>query len=394
MFDSATFRNPRSRDGECDVGRLLDAMLYYERVNLILDPSFYLGIVNRLGLADAAALLNHPTLVVSLVPEMPVVHTQSGGGTEFHSPTYIQFAGKEGKILRTDDVFGQIHFQIRRLPRFENVKRSDVRKTVKKASRTTLQSVLGGEYPTELYRSLVSDSETLKLFILGEARRIDFKIDSKLLNDLTIELIDIEGKILVTSDPPLEGLFRGRACPTWSFLLNAVHNYAVDLQLGQSFSSDVICGAESAEIADTRIDLSLQRASKTGKRIEAFEEAVFNEAHLFGEAYNEGRLTIGGALNLIDRSRPMREWMRGLPPNADVLREYHQALAKDVSLKDAPASVARFALFSGLTALVSPIVGLGLSAFDTFVVDNVAGGGWRPSFFIKNVREFIPEQDN
>ena len=390
MFESATIRQPRRKNGQFDVGRLLDAMLYYDRVHLILDPNSYLSLVAQLGLPDTRLLLCHPTLIVSLIPEMAAIRKEARNGVEIYYPNFIQWAGEQGKPIDPNDAVATIVAQMRR--RGDEVKRSQVDRTLNKANRTMLNRILGEKYSLDDYRSLVSDPHSFKLFALAAARRFGWEVNVAALQIAHLTVIEFGEGAFVASDPGIDTIFPRDEVQDWGLVLNAINDYAIELHLSQALSSDLICSPESAEIAAARIDITLQRATRSNNKIEAFEKATFQQSCLLGRAFSDGRLVMGGALNLIDRSRPMREWLRSLPPDADVFNEYQAALAKEPSFKTVPFGVARFAFFAGIGALVSPIVGVGLSAFDQFILDKLLTG-WRPNFFVKNVREFIPSTD-
>lgn len=69
MFEVATIRRLGEPEEKGDVGRILDAALYYGRIHLVMDLQFITKLIGLLGVADARALLNHPTFTSSLTIE-------------------------------------------------------------------------------------------------------------------------------------------------------------------------------------------------------------------------------------------------------------------------------------------------------------------------------------
>jgi hypothetical protein len=130
-------------------------------------------------------------------------------------------------------------------------------------------------------------------------------------------------------------------------------------------------------------------------QISAFEEMVFDEAHIFADAFNSGLISFAEALKVIDQSRRFRTWAKGLAPDANLLVEYHRATAKDTILNKLPASLARFAIFNGagiLADAAAPGASWATSAFDTFVIDRLLGG-WRPNFFVQNLQKTLAKAE-
>jgi hypothetical protein len=178
---------------------------------------------------------------------------------------------------------------------------------------------------------------------------------------------------------------------SWGTILGYIQDYAVDLYLSNAHSADMVTAPEVAEIASARVDLSLQRARRNEDQISAFEEMVFEEAHGFADAYNDGLITFAEALKVIDQSRRFRTWTKGLAPDADLIHEYHRAVTRETILGSLPASIARFAVFNGAGMLfdaVAPGEGLILSAIDTFIIERLLGG-WRPNIFVRNIQKAL-----
>lgn len=156
------------------------------------------------------------------------------------------------------------------------------------------------------------------------------------------------------------------------------------------FAADLISTERFASIAERRLDLALTRASQSTDKIVAFEEMVFGDSHSFATAFNEGRLTFRDAMKLIDQSKKFRQWTVGMHPDASLIDEYHRAMAKETIWGKLPGKSVRFAAFSGAGIAIDAVIktpgfgtaaGVALSAFDTFVIDNVVRG-WRPNMFV------------
>lgn len=99
---------------------------------------------------------------------------------------------------------------------------------------------------------------------------------------------------------------------------------------------------------------------------------------------NSSERGIKEILALLDSARRFKEWLRDRPADANLMKEYYNAIRKDSWIDGLPSKAVRWLLFNPLAALVpgGALVGLGISAADTFLVDKIAQG-WKPSQFVE-----------
>jgi hypothetical protein len=57
-------------DGKQDLGRILEIMLYYDRINLVASAQTFTGPWDLLGPDDLCALFGYPSVTVTLTPQM------------------------------------------------------------------------------------------------------------------------------------------------------------------------------------------------------------------------------------------------------------------------------------------------------------------------------------
>jgi hypothetical protein len=207
-----------------------------------------------------------------------------------------------------------------------------------------------------------------------------------------ITAIELGEDFTILSTIPMDSIVSGwNPRETWGVILANLQDYAVDLYLSDAHSADIVTTAAVAEVASARVDLSLQRSQRNRGQLSAFEELVFEEAHGFAEAFNDGLITFSEAIKVIDKSRRFRTWTRGLAPDAELINEYHREVTRETILKGLPASIARFSIFNGagMTAdAMVPGTGLIASAIDTFIVERLLSG-WRPNIFVRNMRKTL-----
>ncbi|NEX94159.1 hypothetical protein [Caulobacter sp. 17J65-9] len=403
MFESAAIRMPGLIGDRLDFGRVLEAMLYYGRVHLVMDVGFFIGAYQQLGASRLEALLKHDLITADVTPEFAGVVGNSTNGVVTHTPVFARFAGNEQKRIAHDDISGILTGMLKRGDPL--VTRKDVDKILRHARPTEYKKILGSEAQAQdIFKSLAEDSTTLKLFAEAAVNQAAANAKWHQIQAADIRGIHLEGggiTIISPGEPAELAGLQGKNV-TWSSVLAKLNDYAIDLHLARKYSSDVISSPEVASVADKRLDLSLNRASRNSERIHAFEEAVFGNASYFGGAFNDGNISFDDALKVIDKSRKFRQWSSSLPPDANLIHEYHTALARETTLGSLPGSIARFSFFTGTGVLVDAVMGsgglgtttgLGLSVFDSFVLDRITKG-WRPNVFVENVTRAVQRHWN
>lgn len=397
MLDSACIRRPGLVDGRLDVGRILETMLYYDRVNLFVDLPIFSGLWKEFGFSGTRDLLSHPSIIPTITPEFSAVKNSSNGSIRIHTPIFGRYSGRDGKRIRDSDYASSLFGMIARQPQYSSKRQVEI--ILKITKRMEYKEFLGSDFSrNDIFHSIISDAESFQIFVEQYARKNNLAVNSERLATLKTETLRIGGGFVLNSNlqpsdvivsPPPEGT----TAHNWEGVLAAIHDYAIDLQLTGKLSVDLVCSEEVGEVADRRIDLGIRRGLRSSEAISVFERATIGRAHAFSDAVNSGQLSLSDALRVVDRTRKFREWLTKLPPAADLLASYHQEIAKDPVLEKLPVKVARFSLFTGvglaIDALsggsgVGTLIGTGLSACDAFLVDRITSG-WRPSSFVKTV---------
>jgi len=389
LLESATIRRPGLTRGNYDVGRILEALLYYRRVHLVLDMQSFSGLAMALGLERLRILLKHDDITATFTGEFPAVVGSSKGTMTVHRSVFGKLLGDDPDDERPLKLaFNMLKHQAR----FQGLKIRDLQPVLSLVSLSSYDKMLGGQNHVEArFFSLATDNQTLRIALAMEAELTARDYDQSAIANLQIEAHNFDGEILILSDVEPHVLVGRDSDFGWGNVLNALQDYAIDATISQRQSTDLVGSSETRDLAIHRIDLSLQRAHRSAEQIEGFQNVVFEGAGGLADAYNRGVISFEDALRLIDKSTKFREWLVGLSPDANVLTEYHAAIAKDGITDKLPAAAVRFAFFTvsgaGIDVLtggggIGTAAGVSLSAFDTFVIDKLLKG-WRPNMFVE-----------
>lgn len=389
--------HPGIVDGELDVGRILESMLYYGRIDALVDGRVFPSLWQRLGPQGTRDLLTHPSLRVQITAETPIIYNSTRNGVRTHAPLFMSAAGRDER--RKFDPHKDIAQSLHQLINNRNATPlAAVKKLVSDLPQTSFSKLLA-RVPTrgDLFESLISDSLSMQVFLKAFARSRGLAVNDDLLNGLRVTSIKTPDGFLIADNIDLNRIVSGsEPLDGWDQVLPLVHDYAHDLHFSQAYSADVITNEANSYIASQRIDLSIKRAMQVDDAKSSFEEFAFNEARPFREAFNAGELSLSEALGVIDKTAKFREWLNTLPPSADIIKEYHLAVNRETILGKLPGRGTRFAVFTGAGVALDIVAtgGLGtaaavsLSAFDSFVLDGLLKG-WRPNHFVSTVKKAI-----
>lgn len=393
MFEKATVVSLHHPDGGFDLGRLLDAMLYYQSIEFLVDGRSFPHLWRSIGPAGLSDLLSHPSLDAKITPEVPAVANKNQNGVVTHTPVFMTSVGHGDKIFDEKDTSLALAFMIDRNQ--ANALRAPINKIVRRVGETRFGRIFSGLGSKQnMFNDLVSDLDSLKIFLCGYAAKHGAQLNVEVLNRLTIDTyMSPEGLVILSNYLPNQIMSKG-AEGGWQDILPLIHDYQLDLYFSQARSADIVCGEVNASISAQRLDLSINRSLRSQATQTAFEQLAFGEARPFGDAFRDGRIDLSTALKTIDETRKFREWLTGIPVDADLIVEYHKAINKDTWLDKLPGKTSRFALFTGggafmdimMTGGLGTVAGVTLSAFDSFVLDGLVKG-WRPSNFVDKISE-------
>ena len=271
--------------------------------------------------------------------------------------------------------------------------------------RSSYDSILGGNttLAASLFQSLASDEQTLRLVIDQIAAQGNWAINRKLMNSARFGgYVSGDGSISVESNILIESFVTSaeNTEDLWGAVLARLYDYAIDLVLSQTRSADLLVSPEVGDIGTMRVDLSIQRGLRSLESISHFEEFALRRGGVLGAAYSAGLVSFEKAFRIIDEAERFREWLSDLPPDTDIITEYHAAVTRGTVLETLAGRAVRFAFVTGgglMAGLVSAEAGLAagasLGAFDTFVLDRIAKG-WRPNAFIDELKRRLPHGDH
>jgi hypothetical protein len=100
MFEHVVLR--RAETGlPVTVGAIAEALLYYQKVHIVLDRQTLFQLVKQIGTDRVKALLKRPEISAVYCEEVLATHTVSAGVTQFHAFAAVSFSGDRKKVLKS-----------------------------------------------------------------------------------------------------------------------------------------------------------------------------------------------------------------------------------------------------------------------------------------------------
>lgn len=405
MFESIMVRRttPMGAPAAVDLGRLAEAMLFYQRVYLALTRASLHQFILGAGPDLAIELVENGCVdAVFLDRDFAVLNEGVGTPNERHRPATItvmtEVPGGEPRAQTRQDLVYEF---------FNQALDGQQRKARRKANRF-LNQVRDYEMPGGLQDIALREWQR-EQFMRDAVRLVLAELAPGYTPpaDLRVALVD-QG----------DGLFRFESNIDWAAaraaqqaktgvpgdlgpgsLLVPLGDMTEDLHLGASLDATLAqdpLGAEllRAKCSDLRTAADLQQF-----QIDAFQDLVVHGVTDIPDAINSGARSFEDFLKIQATATSFRQWLDGQPPDADLVKRYSAEVAKRLDLLDSPLGKLRWLLpvaVDGAASIAHPELAahlseglVGYGTLEHFVVERYIHG-WRPSSFVdQKLRAFV-----
>jgi hypothetical protein len=387
LLEAICIRRTANRGAPLDIGLLVEALVFYQKGHIVADIGTLEFLISGPGPDFLLELIDREVLTLSYLENMPGCLKSEKHG---RGPRY-DFA-----LISSPK-----HTLDQSLPRL-------VREAVKDGSRSEkltrrLFSVIKADkhHTTipDLAREDATNTEVVQKIIeaLVKDKAPNYEIPSPLIFrfEKTEELYSIctnldfgaiNASIRQSGSPALDEVV------TPESLLVSLPDVNSDLHFAAKLKADLLTRPENNLIADSKLGQIFSTLKSRNPALEAFQEFVFEEGRGIRESVNRGSRTLKDSLALIDASARFKRWLKDKDPSSDLLREYCREISRLEWADKLPTKTLRWLVFAAIglaTAAMNPLVGLGISAADPFLVDRLVKG-WKPNQFVEGpLRKFL-----
>jgi hypothetical protein len=391
MFDSICIKRQDDFTGiPIDLGFLAEALLFYQRVHIVADGDVLKFLLRTCGTDVLLELLRAGTMTMTYLENGTGIRTHDKNTSkERHDfitweyrgfalqnvalGTLQQLTGKSGKGRRLAQRFLTLIKPVRFLQGASEEAVLDLQDG--EYVRTAIAALLNHfvpEYsqPSPLLFDVVRDDAFFRLIT---------NVDFDTVNSFYHSRVPVEQSSL---DAPL--------------LLGVLVASREDVRSASEITADLAVPPSHSIVARCKFDEVIRKRTKSQEVIGHFQDFVL-DGRSIGEAVNSGSRNMADVLQLVDKARKFKEWIKNQPEDAKLRDEYCKELMRLSWVDQLPAKSIRWALFTAAATTIgllsSPPVGVAsrvaLSASDKFLVDRLIRG-WRPNHFVQGpLRNFI-----
>jgi hypothetical protein len=377
--------------GPIDLGALAEALLFYGSTSLVIDKGGLNQLLRHCGLAALHELVEGRHLILIYRPGINgVMNTNQGTPRE-------RFDYVSARIERSGfmDVAPAI---------FEAVlhRRGRARRAAERLARHVV-TIAPDDRILEACRETALDASLLDRMFRNFAATV--APDVPVLKNLRFEVERVSDGLIVHTNvdfAKLNASYVKRVPPEHSsispaFFLAHIAAVRENLLLASERGADTGLSAPHAAVAAELLSGLLKRSASDQREIQRFQEFVFRDAVAVRAAINDGRVTLADILPVLDKARDWKAWLEKQPHDAQLLRQYYEAIVKETWLQKLPTKIARWSLFTGLGAVITggPLgaaLGVAVSGLDATLVERLATG-WRPNQFIEGTLAPVLRQD-
>ena len=368
-------------------------MLYYQRVQLVIDRGTLKGLIAQLGADQVMTLLRRSEVSAVYCEEFLGVHTESVGAFQIHKFAELTMTGHRdvGDLKTVQD---RVTFQLER----EGLDRRSAGRFAEQFLRRVPVRRFSGSHFVEGGIAAAAKRDLLDSAYAKRAFREALTIAScgyDPSDNFKLDVIDSELGLYVFTDINLDRANAGRASLTAppelltvAGLLSNLLDARADIALASHYGGDFVSSSASSAIVRVRHEELLRRASLNQQSLDTFVDVVLPDMPTVAEVIDSGERTFQEFLHLLDRAERFKRWMHAVNPDEGLVRSYLRDVSSESWIGTLPAKGARYVITQALDATF-PATGLFAGLADNFLVEKLLGG-WKPNHFVsRSIETFV-----
>ncbi|MGO9518872.1 MAG: hypothetical protein ACLPND_17700 [Candidatus Korobacteraceae bacterium] len=392
MFQHITINRQRLRGEPIDLGFLAECLVFYEKVRMVSDVESFRYLVRSCGPDEVLELLRMGALEIEFFDNLtgvPTIQTNIGPLHDLATITSNETRYPQVSRQLVDELVGPsgkgASKMFREFSRL--VHRSEFTKEMLDKAREdwmdesyvvpairSYLAMVAPEYP-------VPDPLRFRVeMIPGKGFGVSTNIDFEAANAAYHKHTPAEYSSL-----------------SQAWILISLADTRRDLMVGSRNDSEFALAPERALMASCKLAEILSTASHGTRVIDLFQEQVIGDIPSIRGAVNSGGRTFREVIQLIDKGKKFKEWLRK-HESAEELRDEYLREVTHVDWADRlPTRSARWLLITAATTALGfaggPLAGtaaaVGLSAADFFLLDKLLKG-WKPNQFVEGpLKQFL-----
>ncbi len=374
---------PNNRTFPTDIGFIAETLLYYERVNLIIAADSILTLLENCEFSDLKDLVDSGSLKLYMRNNHfgTVARRQPNGKVTYDLANYV-FSNIPMEKIVFQTIF-----------KYTNKRRGYSNRLTNKF----LEIIEPIEYENDLREKVFEDLDDFEyvksaLEIIINSYNPNLQINKYLL-DYKKEM-GHDGWLNFTTNINFDNL--NKVLPKGvkldeSHIINQIQNARADLHFSPNLNSELATSSIQEHLVNIKFSNIFSKSKKSRDELMNFNKFILNDSFAIREAINSKEKSFSDFVLILHKASKYKDWLSRVEEDKNLIKEYHEAVTQNTWIENLPAKSVRWSIFTGLGMLIDSIggsgfgtlMGLGLSAGDAFLLDNILKG-WNPSIFIKN----------
>jgi hypothetical protein len=206
-----------------------------------------------------------------------------------------------------------------------------------------------------------------------------------------------DARFVLLSNIDMKNLNRHRTHQTGedigdAHLLSMYANARFELSACASQGCDFVSDYASGAIIRRRVSDLLHATNSRLSELDLFQERTLGESKAIAEAIDTGARSLDDFLSVMEQASKFKKFIANLDSESGLIDEYIREVSARSWIDALPKKLVRFGMLQAaaisagfaLNPVAGATFGLGLSAFDSFVIDKLAHR-WRPNQFVDDV---------
>lgn len=404
MFDRAVFRRSNQKvEFHLDIGQLAETLLYYGKVDLLLDMGNLGKLLRSIGPEALIRLVKLPSVQAIFVEDDVSTLTNTNG---FSSHKFIAFSvsgEKAGKTrLSKEDRVREIFRRSIGLDWRQRKQADFLCQYVSEASfggslagpdliAAATRDIFHSGFPSEVARVVIEDK------IPGIKLPKEFRFEAVPCGDEFIVDTDLDFSSLSREYENYWPNTHSKLDP--ALILTELVQSRASIGLSANLGGDILTTSTASKLIDLRVGVFEGAVAGRKQTMREFSEWVLDGRDV-GKILQSGERNFHEFLDLLEEAEKFRGWVSEIDDEQSLAKEYFRAVGARGWLEKVPSKALKYMAFagSGLAAgwMLNPIAGvavdIGLSAADSFLIDRFMGG-WKPNHFVdRQFKKFLKTQ--
>lgn len=384
MFKEITIK--QSQSSSFDLGQIVECLLFYEKVNFVCSFAFYRELILQnkintfLSLAEFENFTVHLEETILAFNKRPIIGIPND---------CIQLA-----IVRVDTLANRFERVIYDITKKKGYSERLTRKILKASNII--------EHPNNLSSFMLEDLNDqvyIKRLIAHSLNHYHPEIEQK-SEEIQFNVIHIEGGGVILStniDMTLvKSLNPNVPFENLTFFGNLIHSRD-DIMTASRFNSDLLTSPLNTSIISSKINTIIEKSTGNLNQINSFQDVHLPKGKSIAQAINSGHKSLSDFQLILEKAEKFKSWLKDIDKDANLLREYHEAISKQTWIDKLPGKGLRWSFFTGTGLVIDKLgaggigtlAGMGISAGDAFLLDKICKG-WRPNSFVnKELEKFL-----